>query len=163
MFESRSCITCKATESVELMEGDIWEFEAAGDNPAFTVSGIVCYHCKNCGEKFVTGELDKINQPKIIEAKRRARGLLSGEEIGKIPAKVGLSAKELETILGFAPNTFSRWKTAAMIQSPSSDALLIMIQAHPEMIFSLALKRGIPVTGRQKGRPSKTILKKQKA
>jgi putative zinc finger/helix-turn-helix YgiT family protein len=146
------CQFCDS-QRVEILESDTWDFPEGPANPAYQVHGITCFHCLDCDEKWVDPTMDKKNQPLINDALRKAKHLLTSEEIKEVLAALGLSETELESILGLGAKSFQRWKKGQIIQSPAADALLIAIQQHPDLIQVLAERRGISITHRKKGRP----------
>lgn len=149
------CPLCEAEGAVEVVMNDIWAFPQGPSTPAFQADGITCFHCSACDEKYVNSLMDKLNQPKIIEARRKAQKLLTSDEITELLVDLGLSEKELEQVLGLGPHSFTRWKKAQVCQSPSTDALLVALKRFPELIAVLAERRGLKLTGRKKGRPRK--------
>ncbi len=154
------CPICNTEGSVKVVENATWNYPAGPSSPAFSVEGITCMTCQACGEEYVSPEMDKANLPKINEAKRKAMKMLSGAEIEEIVEKTGLSAKELENVLGLGPHSFTRWKKGQVIQSPMADALLIALKRDPGLVGEMAARRDVPITNRKKGRPAtKKIVK----
>jgi hypothetical protein len=56
------CPLCKS-KRVEILENDTWDFPQGPANLPYQVQGITCFHCLDCGEKWVNPAIDKKNQP----------------------------------------------------------------------------------------------------
>lgn len=161
MFKpSERCPFCLSKGTVEVLENDTWEYLDRNQR-SFEVSGITCFHCKSCGEKSVNGEMDRLNHPKILDARRISESLLSSEDIkrilGKAKEALPIAESQLEAILGIGPKSFARWKAGKVSQSPAADALLRLIDKDPSNIVYLAQQRGVDVSARKRGRPASPL------
>jgi putative zinc finger/helix-turn-helix YgiT family protein len=163
MFKApERCPFCLRPGTVEVLENDTWEF-LDKNRRTFEVSGYICFHCTACDEKSVDGAMDKLNHPKVLDARRVSESLLSGTDIKRILEKVkdkyGFSEAQLEDILGIGAKSFARWKNGAVCQSQTADALLRAIDKHPAIIEDIAKARGIPLVPIKRGRPSSKTSK----
>jgi putative zinc finger/helix-turn-helix YgiT family protein len=148
------CPMCRHEGGIVIVGNDVWEYAATQKDPAYSVEGIHCYHCLNCDEKFTNKEMDKHNHPKTIDAYRKAKGLLTSDQLALISEILKASDQEIERVLGFGERTFSRWKNAHVCQSESHDALLRAVIQYPSFFFEIAEKKEIQVLGRRRGRPA---------
>jgi putative zinc finger/helix-turn-helix YgiT family protein len=101
---------------------------------AFVARGIEIPICRNCGEKIITGEVDR----QINRAMHAHLHLLTPDEIRDGIAKLGLSQKEVAERLGVAEATLSRWLTETVIQSRAMDNYLRVFFQFPEVRTALA-------------------------
>jgi len=151
------CPFCLNAGTIEVLENDTWEFMNKDRRP-FEVSGYTCFHCKACGEKSVNAEMDKLNHPKVLDARRISESLLSSMEIKhileKVKEKFGFSEAQLEDILGIGAKSFTRWKNGTVCQSQTADALLRALDKHPSVIETIAKARKLSLVPTKKGRPA---------
>jgi len=131
-----------------------WTISATPTKPAVTIDDVACWECTVCGERHLDPEQIRIFEGKVIEAHRKAKGLLSAEEIYLVRKQLDISKERLEKILNLNPKSFYRWENGLSIQSDAVDTMLRLLRKHPDAIYDLAEERGITVTG-QRGRPKK--------
>lgn len=158
MFKpDKECPICEAQDSVEILADETREFKNNEGKP-FVVTGLAYLHCRACGEKYVNTEADKLNGPKILDAKRISEGLLPSTEITRILAKVKektkLSDRQIEKILDIGDRSIPRWKRD-VCQSGMADAVFLLLDHDPDGIQYIAEKRGIDWQSlfRGRGRP----------
>jgi putative zinc finger/helix-turn-helix YgiT family protein len=101
---------------------------------SFVAHGIEIPVCRHCGEKLITGEVDR----QINQAMHDHLRLLTPSEIREGIEKLGLSQKEVAERLGIAEATLSRWLTETVIQSRAMDNYLRVFFQFPEVRTALA-------------------------
>lgn len=100
------------------------------------VSGLVRTVCGNCGCEWVNPAQHDQNLKLVrsvyreeIEAHRRSRGLLTGQEIRLIREGLGLTQREAALVFGGGANAFSKYENQEVIQAKPMDVLL-RVAAH---------------------------------
>jgi YgiT-type zinc finger domain-containing protein len=154
------CPICSTQDSVEVLTNVSKEY-LNSDGKSFRVDGLVSLHCKVCGETYINTQADKLNAPKILDAKRSSEGLLPSTEIcrilDKVKEKSHLPESQIERILGIGERSLPRWKTR-VAQSAMADAILLMLDRDPDAILYLAECRGIELTpSKGRGRPRREM------
>src|SRR5271155_1660255 len=99
------------------------EMEHDGRKYALTVADVPVLQCQNCGEIY----LDVSANERLSDALRAAAGLLSPTEIREKREGLGLTQKQLASLLRIPEFTLSRWEAGAQIQQGSMDAFLRVI------------------------------------
>lgn len=107
------------------------------------VEGLEYCECDHCGADPVLKDQVRRNHRRIADAKRRADGLLSGEDILGIRARLELSQQEAAQLFGGGANAFSKYERGDVIQSVPMDRLLRLVAAHPELVDELCALAGI--------------------
>ena len=77
--------------------------------------------CDDCGETFYTGAQARVADRKLVDARRRAEGLLASEEIRRLRHALQLSQAELEQAIGTGPKTVVRWENGTAVQSKAAE------------------------------------------
>jgi len=104
---------------------------------SYQVEGFQYEVCAECGETIhPAGQADEILKAAVSMA-RRARGLLTPDQIRQLRHDLGLTQVELEAVLGVGPKTVTRWEKGTVFQSAVADNFMRSIWAHPE-VFSTA-------------------------
>lgn len=100
---------------------------------ALHVEGIEHGRCRGCGEVYLT--LDAANAVQLEAARRlrRARGLLTPDEIHAIRTLLGLTQAGFERLLGTGPKTVVRWEKGTVFQSATADKLMRLLAARPDL------------------------------
>ena len=94
------------------------------------VRDLECCVCDRCGaDPVLTFQIAR-NQLKISDAKRRALGFLSGEEIKALRKRLGITQREAAERFGGGPNSFSKYERGEVIQSESMDKLLRLMDEY---------------------------------
>jgi putative zinc finger/helix-turn-helix YgiT family protein len=109
--------------------------------------------CERCAEEYYTGEQADEHQRKVDRFKRETYKPLAPEEIKAIRAKVKLSQRKLEEVMGLGTNTLNRWERGAMPPSRLVDNMLRLVDRDPAVLEFLATRSGIELT--PKGRPGR--------
>ena len=125
-------------------------------NRSYLLSGVDAVRCDECGEVFATPEEAKVLNRQACDTIRQEKHLLSPEAIRTFREEYGLSQADLEAILHVAPKSVVRWERGTVFQSPSTDAFIRHLMAHPgEMIRgSAAVCLSVKTKRPRRGRPS---------
>lgn len=86
--------------------------------------------CDECGVQGGAEEMRK-NKRIMIEFKKRASGLLTGDQVRDIRTRLGLSQKEAAALFGGGPVAFSKYENDEVMQSEAMDKLLRLTDALP--------------------------------
>ncbi|PKL96745.1 MAG: type II toxin-antitoxin system MqsA family antitoxin [Gammaproteobacteria bacterium HGW-Gammaproteobacteria-8] len=101
------------------------------------VSDLECYECADCGADPVFPDQARRNHRRYQDARRRADGLLTGEEIACIREKLGLTQRQSAALFGGGTNAFSKYERGDVTQSVAMDRLMRMLDAHPDYLAEL--------------------------
>lgn len=66
-------------------------------------------HCANCGAEVFIPELSDINLRALYDVYRKENGIISLEQVRKIPEKYAIGKRPLSLLLGWGEQTFSRY------------------------------------------------------
>jgi putative zinc finger/helix-turn-helix YgiT family protein len=128
------CRQCGQTEVTPSRVDYPMEVSYDGRLVSFIARGIEIPICRHCGEKLITGDVDR----QINQAMHEHLRLLTPREIREGIEKLGLSQKEVAERLGIAEATLSRWLTETVIQSRAMDNYLRVFFKFPEVRTALA-------------------------
>lgn len=106
-------------------------FEVRGES--VPVPGIEHGLCRECGEEYFSLESAERLQREAIRLSKHARGLLSPDEIRALRRSLGLSQAAFEDLLGVGPKTVIRWEKGTVYQSATTDRLMRLIRAMPDV------------------------------
>lgn len=81
------------------------------------------------------------NHARVVDARRRADGLLTGREIRALRKSLGLSQKDASEVFGGGTNAFSKYERGEVVQSVAMDRLLRLVARYPLLLDDL---RGHP-------------------
>jgi len=101
------------------------------------VHGLEFYCCPECDADPVFPDQARRNHRRFQDARRRADGLLTSEEIVRIREALGLTQKQAAELFGGGANAFSKYERGDVIQSIAMDRLIRMVQLHPEYVETL--------------------------
>jgi len=107
------------------------------------VEGLECYRCDRCGADPVLEDQIRRNHLRIADAKRRADGLLTGEEIRTIRSDLGLSQQDAALLFGGGANAFSKYERGDVVQSVPMDRLLRLAARYPALLDDLRQQAGV--------------------
>jgi HTH-type transcriptional regulator/antitoxin MqsA len=108
------------------------------------VGGLEGYECAKCKSEPIFPAQIRRNHLRIMDAKRTADGLLSGNQIRKARELLGLSQQEAATIFGGGTNGFSKYERGETAQSVAMDRLLRLVIADPSKLDQLRAMAGMP-------------------
>ncbi len=101
------------------------------------VSGLEGYECECCGADPIFDDQIRRNHTRILDARRRADGLLTGEEIRALRDRLGLTQKEASELFGGGANAFSKYERGEVAQSAAMDRLLRLVARYPRLMADL--------------------------
>jgi putative zinc finger/helix-turn-helix YgiT family protein len=90
--------------------------------------------CKACGEVFSGPEAWRIRD----EARCRAFGLLTPQEIRVLRERLGLTQQAFARLIGIGADTLAEWEGGRLIQDRAMDCYLRLLDTHPENLQFLA-------------------------
>jgi HTH-type transcriptional regulator/antitoxin MqsA len=102
------------------------------------VEGLEKYECSQCADGAIFTEQVRRNQIKIADAKRRADGLLTSDQIRRIRERLGLSQSAAAHAFGGGGNAFSKYERGEVLQSFAMDRLLRLAVDLPGVMSQLA-------------------------
>ncbi len=103
------------------------------------VEGLEYCGCDLCGADPVLADQIKRNHLKIADAKRKADGLFTGDEIRTIRAMLGLTQQAAAQLIGGGTNAFSKYERGDVLQSVGMDRLLTAVAVFPELLHIFEL------------------------
>ncbi len=112
-------------------------YRATYNGEAVEVPSIEMFRCEDCGEEFFNPEQARNLSVAVKNAVRKQLGLLPPEKIVAIREKLGLTQQELEELLGQGPKVVTRWENGRVIQHPSADMILRMLDREPATLETL--------------------------
>jgi putative zinc finger/helix-turn-helix YgiT family protein len=95
------------------------------------------FECNVCNSSYTTNIQSKANKRTITAFKKKADGLLSGEEIATIREKLKINKSEAAIYFGGGPVAFSKYESDDVTQSEAMDNLLRVAYAYPEVAMFL--------------------------
>jgi putative zinc finger/helix-turn-helix YgiT family protein len=118
------CLICREKAvSPTTLASYATEIEHDGRKYALTVADFQVLQCQNCGEIY----LDVAANERLSDALRAAAGLLAPTEIREKREGLGLTQKQLASLLRIPDFTLSHWEAGAQIQQGSMDAFMRVI------------------------------------
>ena len=131
MAENIECPICEEGT----LHPALYEDEFERDGKPVHVTDLECYVCDACGAKPIFEEQARRNHLRIVDAKRRADNLLTGDEIRAIRKQLGLTQQDAALLFGGGANAFSKYERGDVIQSVAMDRLLRLASKHPHMVL----------------------------
>lgn len=98
---------------------------------------MLSFECNVCSSSYTTNTQSKTNKRSITAFKKKADGLLSGEEIATIREKLNINKSEAAMYFGGGPVAFSKYESDDVTQSEAMDNLLRVAYAYPEVAMFL--------------------------
>jgi HTH-type transcriptional regulator/antitoxin MqsA len=114
-----NCIICKSEQLIKLNEVE----EISYKNTILHVYSEYT-KCENCGNEFISKEQGRKNDLCFMEAKHKADGLMSPDEIKRARIKLGLTQAMAAKIFGGGDNAFSKYERGEITQSAAMDKLI---------------------------------------
>lgn len=137
---NETCPVCGEPGLKAITYSDTFQHNGGG----LVVDGLEGYECATCkSEPMIFTEQIRRNERRIREAKRRADGLLSGNQIREAREQLGLSQQEAATIFGGGTNGFSKYERGETAQSVAMDRLLRLVMADPSKLDELRAMAGM--------------------
>ncbi|RZO86876.1 MAG: type II toxin-antitoxin system MqsA family antitoxin [Oceanococcus sp.] len=128
MVDTSYCPVCDAENAlVESVYSDHFEYKGK----KLRVDGLESYECSECGATPIVPDQARRNQLRIVDAKRRVDGLLTGEEIVAVRERMGLTQAQAALVFGGGANAFSKYERGDVVQSAAMNTLLLMASELP--------------------------------
>lgn len=141
---------CPVCEEGELIEsGYETQLDYAGQT--LEVRDLECWQCPACGADPVFPDQARRNHRRYQDARRRADGLLTGEEITRILKRLGLTQVQAAELFGGGQNAFSKYVRGEVIQSKGKDRLLRLADADPKNLERLKQWAGLEISSADEG------------
>ena len=99
--------------------------------------------CGDCGALFGNGADMRFNARAMRAATKRARKLLTGEEVRAIRERLGLTQAKAAELFGGGPVAFSKYESDDIAQSEGMNMLLRLIDLHPQLVEDVARIQGV--------------------
>ncbi len=122
------CGTCRERGLAPVTIPYSTEIQHDGRIYAVSIPALDVLLCGNCGAIMLNDEADD----KISDALRQAAGLMSPEEIRRNREALGMTQKQLATLLDAGEATLSRWESGGQIQQRAMNKLLWLVFESPE-------------------------------
>lgn len=133
------CVNCETGSAHEVVE----DRTVLLNDALLSVRADRFMKCDSCGEEYFTDEQSRVHARMVNDARRRAEGLLTGEEIQSLRRALMLTQVELEDALGIARKTVVRWENGTAVQSKAVDDVLRLIALDPNNLRLLVrVRRG---------------------
>ncbi len=107
--------------------------DRGGDSHVLIVPGVTWLECEDCGE--IT--LDDQAMSVVETAQRKARGLLTPEEIRALRVRLAKTQEGMSELLGIGEKTYCRWESGSYIQSEAFDRYLRLLIADESNVHAL--------------------------
>lgn len=137
-MENKKCPICGTGTLSKVVKDEQFEYKGQ----SITVPDYIVYACDACEEEIVDKLTLKHSGKILNDFKRRAEGLLTGEEIKQVRIKLGLKQQEMAEILGGGLKAFARYESGTVCQSRAMDNLLRILNEHPETLQVLKKRMG---------------------
>ena len=131
------CPVCEAGELSPIIYSDTFQHNGA----ELRVDGLEGYLCPTCGADPVFEDQIRRNHRRVVDAKRAADGLLTGDEIRRLRESLVLTQKDASELFGGGANAFSKYERGDVVQSTAMDRLLRLVGKHQYLLDELRAKR----------------------
>ena len=101
------------------------------------IEGLSGLLCSSCNAEVVPTAQVRENDRLIMEAKRKSKGMLTGDEILAGRKHLGLSQSRAACLFGGGANAFSKYERGEVMQSESMDKLLRLVISDPRLLSRL--------------------------
>lgn len=88
--------------------------------------------CETCGSEQADAHLSLKNKRLMIAFRKRAEGLLTGDEVRAVRERLNLTQSAAARIFGGGPTAFSKYESDDVAQSVAMDKLLRVADAVPQ-------------------------------
>ena len=104
--------------------------------------------CGACGSEQADSVALRANKRAMVAFKKQVDGLLTGEEVRVIRARLGISQADAAKIFGGGPVAFSKYEADDVAQSEAMDKLIRLADALPEALDMLCSRVGYTRAGK---------------
>ncbi|MBK1720978.1 type II toxin-antitoxin system MqsA family antitoxin [Thiocystis violacea] len=127
------CPLCETGELSPITYEDTFQHHGAD----LVVSELEGYECPLCGADPIFEDQIRRNHRRIMDAKRRADGLLTSDEIRALRERLKLTQKDAAEFFGGGANAFSKYERGDVAQSVAMDRLLRLVGRYPSLLAEL--------------------------
>lgn len=133
--ETKRCESCMETHDVQVISRD----EHNIFNGQAVTYEAVYYHCENTDDYYTDETMFASNDVAMKNAYRKAKGLLTTDEIIAVRRKYNISQNSLCIVLGWGEKTIHRYE-GHQVQDYAHDSILRKINDDPEWFLALLEK-----------------------
>lgn len=137
------CPVCEAGE-IRVTTKDL-DFEYKGFRSTFP--NRKAFECPVCGESFLDEREERALERSLTDARRRADGLLTSDEIRAIRRRLALTQIGFAKVLGVGEKNFARYESGQATQGRATDNLLRILRERPDTIRVIAARSGVNLKG----------------
>lgn len=119
-----------------------WEGDFRHGEVMVHVADLECYRCDECGADPVFTDQIRRNHRRVVDARRRFDGLLTGDEIRSIREALGLTQAQAGELIGGGPMAFSKYERGDVTQSVGMDKFLRVLAVYPFIVDTLRVMNG---------------------
>jgi len=153
--ERKFCLSCMETHNIQIVEAETMNI-FKGIEVHYTTKH---FFCDRTEEFFSDEELIAANDRALKDAYRKAKGLLTSEEIIAIRRKYGITQRDLCLLLGWGEKTITRYESH-QVQDFAHDSILRKLADDPAWFLTLleTLKTNTSVSNWNRYRENAEIL-----
>lgn len=119
---------CPVCEEAELTQSE-YQGQLEYSGQTLEVYDLECWRCPACEADPVFPDQARRNHRRYQDARRRADGLLTSEQITRTLDRLGITQVQAAEIFGGGQNAFSKYVRGEVIQSKGMDRLLRLADA----------------------------------
>jgi len=134
---NEKCPFCSNGELSHRVEPETYSYKGI----SVTVSQPGMY-CNNCDEAIFDGDDLKVSRRAIHDLHAQGDGFLTSSEVKRIREKAGLTQRKADSFFGGGVNAFSRYEQGKARQIRSTDTLLRLLDANPELLSTMGDAHG---------------------
>ena len=129
-MEAQECPICGVGKLKKKIGAETFEYKGK----RITIPNYAIYECAKCGEAVVDSAALRESGKKLKDFQREVDGLLTGQQIKAIRARLGLTQKQLADIVGGGLKSLARYESGQVCQSRGMDNLLRILDAYPHTL-----------------------------
>lgn len=114
-----ACTICNSENLIELNEMELISYKKQ-EMSVFSEYT----RCGHCGNEFISKEQGRSNDVHFKDAKRKADGLMSPDEIKRARIKLGLTQADAAKFFGGGDHAFSKYERGEVTQSLAMDKMI---------------------------------------
>lgn len=136
------CPVCEAGQ----LRPSTYVGELKHNKQTLRVEGLECYVCDECGADPVFEDQIRRNHRRYQDARRKADGLLTGDEVRAVRSRLSLTQQQAAQLFGGGANAFSKYERDDVIQSVAMDRLMKASLKIRGLVDFLAAEAGIKIS-----------------
>lgn len=99
--------------------------------------------CDTCGSELTDAAQARANKRAMTAFRKRAEGLMTGDEIRAARTALGLTQGQAAKLFGGGKVGFSRYENDDVTQSEAMDSLIRLCAEYPDNAYRLARRKGV--------------------